>query len=616
MLGLDKVVRVALVACSSSLGALLTALAIVVFYRYARALQHLATFPGPQPRFLLGNLAMLIGKGGEIRPLFQLHSVLHQRFGSIARFTMGSTPVLVISEIAAMKEVLVTKWGAFRGRPDFIMPLRGYRLRAMAQALIFNSTASAAGMRSTALPAFHSASLDKASAAVAAAMSRLCRDVGTRAASSGAEGDGQHSGRVSTAHSSGTPLPGQPFDIIPFAQHAAMAAAFERAFGIPMPDSAEVLVEAAEAFFHMVNMTDWFALAYLNLPDWTRPALCLLSSFLNAEAGRFNASLDTTFAIVQQLAEAYAAAHPELDVDTTPNKALLGKGFGRKLLKDGLVPSNDSMLATFLRTKNKATGEVFRAADASPFLWSFLNAAYDTTASTIAFTTFHLSQNPDALRGLQEELARHGPGAVPAAGSLSDWPFAEACVKETLRLHPFVLPFRYANADTCVAGRRVPSGTMVQAAIGVMQRDPTHFPAPDAFRPQRFVDGLSAEAALRYQPFGMGPRGCLGYRLAVFEAVVAVVTLHQRFDFHLSTAHHPNGIDVSMPGLVRPAAGVWLTAEPCAPPPQHACAPPEVEQAQRVAACTPPVPQGLVNPKRLAKHAVRQVHSTPSGHGG
>lgn len=86
----------------------------------------------------------------------------------------------------------------------------------------------------------------------------------------------------------------------------------------------------------------------------------------------------------------------------------------------------------------------------------------------------------------------------------------QAVIKETLRLHPFVLPFREANKDTSVQGKPVPAGTMVQAAIGVMHRDPEHFPNPDAFVPQRFIDGLTAEAAKRYQPFGMGPRGCLG----------------------------------------------------------------------------------------------------------
>lgn len=116
---------------------------------------------------------------------------------------------------------------------------------------------------------------------------------------------------------------------------------------------AEPLIEAAEAFFHMIKMTDLYALAYLNLPDWTRPMLCWLSSFFSNEAARFNASLDTTFSIVQQLAEQYAAAHPDLGIDATPDEALLGDGLSKKVLEDDLVPSEDSMLANFLRTKNK-----------------------------------------------------------------------------------------------------------------------------------------------------------------------------------------------------------------------------------------------------------------------
>lgn len=103
----------------------------------------------------------------------------------------------------------------------------------------------------------------------------------------------------------------------------------------------------------MTKMTDLYALLYLNLPDWTRPALCWLSSYLNVESARFSSSLDTTFAVVQQLAEAYAAANPDLAIDTTPDKGLLGDGLGKRFLEDGLTPSDDSMLANFLRTKDK-----------------------------------------------------------------------------------------------------------------------------------------------------------------------------------------------------------------------------------------------------------------------
>lgn len=60
----------------------------------------------------------------------------------------------------------------------------------------------------------------------------------------------------------------------------------------------------------------------------------------------------------------------------------------------------------------------------------------------------------------------------------------------------------------------------------------------------------------------------------MLEAVVAVVTLHQRFDFHLSAEHHPDGtIAVNMPGLTRPAHGIWMSAVPRIPQPQSPAVP-------------------------------------------
>ena len=88
----------AMASCAMALGAALgITITGVLLYRFLLARQHLAAFPGPAPQFLLGNLAMLVGAGGKVMPLFRLHHVLAQRYGAIARFTMGSTPVLVVS---------------------------------------------------------------------------------------------------------------------------------------------------------------------------------------------------------------------------------------------------------------------------------------------------------------------------------------------------------------------------------------------------------------------------------------------------------------------------------------------------------------------------------------
>lgn len=72
-------------------------LAGVLLARFFRARQHLKSFPGPKPWFLLGNLSMLMDQTGRAMPLFKLHSLLQKQYGSIVRFTMGATPVLIIS---------------------------------------------------------------------------------------------------------------------------------------------------------------------------------------------------------------------------------------------------------------------------------------------------------------------------------------------------------------------------------------------------------------------------------------------------------------------------------------------------------------------------------------
>lgn len=90
----------AMVSCVVALGAALgIAITGVLLFRFLLARHHLAAFPGPAPRFLLGNLAMLVDEGGKVMPLFRLHHVLAQRYGAIARFTMGSTPVLIVSGV-------------------------------------------------------------------------------------------------------------------------------------------------------------------------------------------------------------------------------------------------------------------------------------------------------------------------------------------------------------------------------------------------------------------------------------------------------------------------------------------------------------------------------------
>ena len=50
------------------------------------------------------------------------------------------------------------------------------------------------------------------------------------------------------------------------------------------------------------------------------------------------------------------------------------------------------------------------------------------------------------------------------------------------------------------------------------------------FYPERWLEDKSLEKAWFYQPFGGGPRNCIGMRLALMEIKLGVLKIIQRFD--------------------------------------------------------------------------------------
>ena len=120
-----------------------------------------------------------------------------------------------------------------------------------------------------------------------------------------------------------------------------------------------------------------------------------------------------------------------------------------------------------------------------------LGAAYDTTAHTMAFLLWHLAADPGRA---EPQLRAH-------------------LVSETLRMYPAGwLGSRRAVRDVEVDGTRIPAGTLVLYSPYLTHRDPTLWPDPLTFRPERFDEPLPAWG---YLPFSAGERTCLGANLAL-----------------------------------------------------------------------------------------------------
>lgn len=97
---------------------------------------------------------------------------------------------------------------------------------------------------------------------------------------------------------------------------------------------------------------------------------------------------------------------------------------------------------------------------------------------------------------------------------------AAAFVLETIRLHENRYIYRTAVRQMRIGSYTVPKGWLVRLCLGEAHEQPSRFPAPRDFQPERFVDGHYDPAA--FCPFGAGRHACLGADIAVAIATTFV----------------------------------------------------------------------------------------------
>ncbi|MEZ0094506.1 cytochrome P450 [Streptacidiphilus sp. EB129] len=156
---------------------------------------------------------------------------------------------------------------------------------------------------------------------------------------------------------------------------------------------------------------------------------------------------------------------------------------------------------------------------------------HETTSTTLAWAWHLLAAAPEARARLDAELATVLEGRLPTFDDYARLPFTQAIVKESLRLYPPIwLISAVARPGATLGGRPVPEGTTVWTSQWSVHRDPRFFPAPDAFRPERWdEDAPDPIPDHAWFPFGGGQRTCLGTRFALVEAALVLAVLAQRW---------------------------------------------------------------------------------------
>ncbi|XP_045604561.1 cytochrome P450 9e2 isoform X2 [Procambarus clarkii] len=196
----------------------------------------------------------------------------------------------------------------------------------------------------------------------------------------------------------------------------------------------------------------------------------------------------------------------------------------------------------------------------------FLIAGYDTTASTLAFSSYLLAKNPTHQQRLRQEVQDivNEHGDITYQG-IMEAKYLDACLQETLRLYP---PSTFAER-LCTKNYKIPGtelilheGDLVIVPIWSLQHDPRYWQQPEEFQPDRFLpENKTHIKSFTHMPFGMGPRRCIAMRFALMEAKVALAKLVLAADLQLSPSHKELKIS-SSPFILRPEGGVNLVLKP------------------------------------------------------
>ncbi|XP_077980629.1 cytochrome P450 4V2-like [Glandiceps talaboti] len=192
---------------------------------------------------------------------------------------------------------------------------------------------------------------------------------------------------------------------------------------------------------------------------------------------------------------------------------------------------------------------------------TFLFEGHDTTAAAAVWASYMIATHPDVQDRLHQEMDTifGDSDRSVTMDDLKEMKYLDCVVKETLRLYPSVPIFaRTLDCDVTLAGHHVPKEVMLIVAPFTLHRDPTYFPDPEVFDPDRFLSkNSSGRHPYSYVPFSAGLRNCIGQKFAMYEEKVVLSSMLR--NFNISTTQTKDELFPTGELILRPANGIRVT---------------------------------------------------------
>jgi cytochrome P450 len=159
-------------------------------------------------------------------------------------------------------------------------------------------------------------------------------------------------------------------------------------------------------------------------------------------------------------------------------------------------------------------------------------AGHETTANALTFSFTLLAKHPKALDKIYAELKTISSEAPLV--QLQQLVYTRLCIDESLRLYPPAwITDRVNIEDDTIGTFHIKKGTMIGLSIYEMHRHKAYWKDPEAFMPERFQADKKTWAPY-YMPFGAGPRLCIGNNFAIYEMMLTLKQIIERFEIQTS----------------------------------------------------------------------------------
>lgn len=196
----------------------------------------------------------------------------------------------------------------------------------------------------------------------------------------------------------------------------------------------------------------------------------------------------------------------------------------------------------------------------------YLIAGLEATPNTMGLTLHLLALHPEIQDRLQAEISEvlHRDGKFTYK-NVMEMPYMDMVLNESMRFYTGVVGFvtRRAARDFEFKDVKIPKGLSVMVPVTYLHHDPEVWHEPEKFDPERFSPGNKPFIhPVSFQPFGKGPRECLGKNFALLEMKLMLSKFLANFRVTVDERHHKEPIKLGSAFITTVVPnGIWLKLE-------------------------------------------------------